>query len=232
MNRTERLYAIVNELQLVAPRGRTAAWLADRFEVSTRTIKRDMRALHEANVGLVAEEGRGGGYSVVRNASVLHIGFTAAEAAALAVAIGAAPDLPYRTDGQSALAKILAAMTPEQRRATRDVAGRLWVREGPPRSRWARVVDEGLRRRVVMHLDYVDERGQLTRERPVEPMALVRTKHHWHLLAWCRLRDAGRWFRTDRVRAAWLTREPTVERDLTETFGPPPHDATPIELNA
>ncbi|MEO0604447.1 MAG: HTH domain-containing protein [Myxococcota bacterium] len=183
MNRTERLYAIVNELQLAAPRGRTAAWLAKRFEVSTRTIKRDMRALHEARVGLVADEGRGGGYSLDRTARLPPIGFTAAEATALAVAIGAAPDLPYRADGQSAMAKILAAMTREQRRTARDVAGRLWVREGQPRSRWARVVDEGLRRRVVMHIDYIDERGRTTLDRPVEPMALVRTKHHWHLLA-------------------------------------------------
>lgn len=50
MNRTDRLYAIVEELRSAGAPGRTAERLARRFEVSTRTIKRDVSSLQQAGV--------------------------------------------------------------------------------------------------------------------------------------------------------------------------------------
>ena len=66
VNRTDRLYALVEELRAVAPRPRTARQLADRFEVSVRTIERDLNALIQAGVPLYATPGPGGGYAVDR----------------------------------------------------------------------------------------------------------------------------------------------------------------------
>ena len=62
MNRTDRLYALVEELRAVSPRPRSARWLAARFEVSSRTVERDIAALQEAGVPIWAEPGRTGGY--------------------------------------------------------------------------------------------------------------------------------------------------------------------------
>ena len=62
MNRTDRLYALVEELRAVAPR--PARQLAGRYEVSTRTIERDILALQEAGVPIYAVAGRGGGYVI------------------------------------------------------------------------------------------------------------------------------------------------------------------------
>ena len=50
MNRTDRLYALVEELRASAPRARSARRLAERFEVAVRTIQRDLLALQEAGV--------------------------------------------------------------------------------------------------------------------------------------------------------------------------------------
>ncbi len=50
MNRTDRLYALVEELRAVAPRPRSARRLAEHFEVSIRTIERDLAALQQAGV--------------------------------------------------------------------------------------------------------------------------------------------------------------------------------------
>jgi predicted DNA-binding transcriptional regulator YafY len=57
MNRTDRLYALVEELRATAPRARSARRLADRFEVGVRTIQRDVLALQEAGVPTWATPG-------------------------------------------------------------------------------------------------------------------------------------------------------------------------------
>src|SRR4029078_947831 len=62
MNRTDRLYALVEELRARAPRTMRAVELAQRFSVSTRTIERDLLALQEAGVPIWAQPGPGGGY--------------------------------------------------------------------------------------------------------------------------------------------------------------------------
>src|ERR1043166_5072212 len=64
MNRTDRLYALVEELRARAPRFMRASELAERFEVTTRTIERDLLALQEAGVPIWAQPGPGGGYSL------------------------------------------------------------------------------------------------------------------------------------------------------------------------
>ena len=64
MNRTDRLYALVEELRACAPRRVSARELAARYEVSVRTIERDIGALQQAGVPVYADVGRGGGYTL------------------------------------------------------------------------------------------------------------------------------------------------------------------------
>ena len=64
MNRTDRLYALVEELRAIAPRPRSARQLAEHYEVSTRTVERDILALQESGVPIYAETGRWGGYAI------------------------------------------------------------------------------------------------------------------------------------------------------------------------
>ena len=232
MNRTDRLYALVETLRAARPGGRSSAWLAERFEISTRTVKRDMAALMEAGVSIEPQDGRGGGYRLARDANLPPLTFTAAEATAIAVALSADPQLPFSTDGRVALAKILGAMSTEQRAEANSVGRRVWVR-GPEakRPKAARELDEALRRHVVCIIDYEDGKGAKTTARTIEPMAFARPGGRWYLLAWCRMRKAGRWFRLDRVRKVRLTKEPVVVRGLKDVFGPPPDDARPVELS-
>lgn len=232
MNRTDRLFAIVEELRLAGAGGRTAGWLASRFGVSVRTIKRDMAALEAAGTPVWATEGRGGGYRLLRAAALPPLTFTAGEAAAVAIALGAEPDLPFGSDGRNALVKLLGAMSDRQRAETRDLGKRIFMRV-PARAsvpRWTSVLDEALRTRTVVHLGYRDRDGRVTRRRPVEPLAFARTEGDWYLMAWCRRRNAGRWFRLDRVIAAHPTTDTFELRDLAGVFGDPPEDALPVEL--
>lgn len=230
MNRTERLYAIAEELRAAGPSGRTGAWLARRLEVSTRTVKRDIEALLQAGLPLWAQAGPGGGY-VLDSATLPPLNVTGAEAAAIAVALAAMPALPFAADARSALSKVLAAMPAAELERAESIAGRLWLRapEQPPRAPVARVLDEAVRRRQVVVLRYRNRHADAT-DRAVEPVALAATGGHWYLLAWCRLRTGPRWFRTDRILSAHLTAEPAPAHDPATLFGTPPDDARPVRL--
>jgi len=230
MNRTDRLFAIVQELRLAGPAGRTSGWLATRFGVSVRTVKRDMAALEAAGTPVWSSDGRGGGYRLARSASLPPLMFTAGEATAVALALGAEPDMPFGRDGRNALAKIMGVMNDRQRDETQDLGQRIFLRtpERVSAPRWSSVLDEALRTRTVTHLAYRDGDGRSTRRRPIEPLAFARTEGNWYLLAWCRRREAGRWFRLDRVISAHPTTETFTPRDLSEVFGRPPEDAVPV----
>lgn len=232
MNRTERLYAIVEELRVAGPAGRTSGWLAERFDVSVRTIKRDMAALVEAEAPVWALDGRSGGYRLQRSA-LPALTFTTGEASAIALALAAEPDLPFGSDGRTVLTKILGAMSEAQRRSTAQLAARVWFRV-PGRAsdpRITRVLEEAVRDGVVVNIDYRAESGRQSRSRPVEPQGLARTRGAWYLMAWCRRRDAPRWFRLDRIDAAHATRERFTPRELTTVFGEPPADAHPVTID-
>ncbi|MER6878459.1 HTH domain-containing protein, partial [Amycolatopsis sp. NPDC000673] len=95
MNRTDRLYALVEELRAVAPRTRTAAWLAARFEVSVRTIERDLGALRETGVPIWTETGRTGGYGLDRERTLPPLTLTPEEAIAITVALRSAAGSPF-----------------------------------------------------------------------------------------------------------------------------------------
>ena len=124
MNRTDRLYALVEELRAVSPRTRSAAWLARRFEVSVRTVERDLGALREAGVPIWAEPGRTGGYGLDRNRTLPPLAFTVDEALAISVALRSAERSPFASAAASAR-KVLAGLPTDVRMAQDEVAARL-----------------------------------------------------------------------------------------------------------
>jgi predicted DNA-binding transcriptional regulator YafY len=108
VNRTDRLYALVEELRAVAPRPRSARQLAGRYEVSTRTIERDILALQESSVPIYAVAGRCGGYVIDKTLTLPPLNFTAAEMVAIAVSLARVESTPFASAMRSALRKVLA----------------------------------------------------------------------------------------------------------------------------
>ncbi len=227
MNRTDRLHAISEELRRAGPRGRTAQRLADWVEVSPRTIKRDVAALQQAGVPIWAAAGPGGGYVLDAAATLPPVNLTPSQAIAVAVALAGSPDAPFAVDARAALEKIVHVLGPGARADAERLGGRVWVR-GPDQRRppAAAVVEEAVLRRRVVAIRYRSGAGETSRRR-VEPVFLARTGGRWYLAAWCRERQAPRWFRWDRIEAADLTAEPAPDHDPA-VFGPPPEDAYPV----
>ncbi|HET6954032.1 MAG TPA: WYL domain-containing protein [Acidimicrobiales bacterium] len=213
MNRTDRLYALVEELRAVAPRPRTARHLAARFEVSVRTVERDLGALMEAGVPIYATPGRGGGYAIDPAHTLPPVNFTSDEATALAVALARPGATPLAGALRSALHKVLAAMPRAEAEAAERLAGRVHLLphstdiQHPP----LRAVEQALVHSRVLAIDYRDRQGTATR-RAVEPIALVGSGDAWYLVGHCRLRRARRAFRVDRMASAVVTDETAPER--------------------
>ena len=103
MNRTDRLYALVEELRAVAPRPRSARWLADRFEVSARTVERDISALQQSGVPIWAEPGRTGGYCLDKARTLPPVNLTPGEAVAMALALQGLEGTPFQSVAGTAL---------------------------------------------------------------------------------------------------------------------------------
>lgn len=209
VNRTERLYALVEELRAVSPRSRTAAWLAGRFEVSPRTVERDLDALRRSGVVIRGGVGRTGGYSLDRNRTMAPVTLTATEALAVSVALRAVAASPYADAARRASQKILAVLPADVRRREEALSGRIH-RVGTHRRALVRDVSEVVEAATatgrVLDLAYTDRSGAQT-SRAVEPMGLLWGPRGWYLMAWCRLRGAIRGFDLDRITTAGLTDE-------------------------
>lgn len=224
MNRVERLYAVAEEVRRRAPAPVTAGWLADRFGVSRRTMERDLAALHAAGLPLVTREGSGGGHALVPVSGRTVLSFTAAEVTALILALHVADGMPFSDAARSATARLADSLPPGTRAHVEDLRTRIRVPStttAPP-VRITRIVEEAVRRRLVVRLRYTDAAGTDT-ERDVDAVGFYSTGTQdgtgWALVAWCHLRDAGRMFRLDRIRDARLTTAAATHHDLEAAMG-------------
>src|SRR6266851_4088982 len=193
-----------------------AAELAERFEVTTRTIERDLLALQEAGVPIWAQPGPGGGYGLNVDTTLPPLNLTPAEAAAIATALAATRAMPFAEAGRSALKKLSGVMASAPKSKASKLVSHIRVARGP-RSEAAQpiadVLQQALIDSVAVEMTYRDAESRET-VRVVEPVGLVGTRHGWYLAAWCRLRQASRAFRLDRIAQASLTREPVSVRSL------------------
>jgi predicted DNA-binding transcriptional regulator YafY len=218
MNRIDRLYALVEELRAAGPRGRTARQLAAHFDLSVRTIERDLSALGQAGVPLATKQGRTGGYTLDRSMSLPPLNFTAREAAAVAVALSGSQHVLFSRDARSALQKIVAAMPERDLKEAQATAGkvRLLVQLAPdPDAEIAETIWQAVRDNHVLRIRYIDV-GAVETEREVEPQHVVVGPNGSYLTAWCHLRGDERVFRMDRITRAERT-----------PSGPRPHRVAP-----
>ena len=124
MKRTERLFAIAEYLR-GRRTGTTAEAIAERFDVTIRTAYRDLSSLRDANLPLVADRGRGGGYALDKGYALPPVNFNAREAAILISAgewLTQMRVLPFQATLASAIDKVRSAL---DRSAQRELQNRL-----------------------------------------------------------------------------------------------------------
>jgi predicted DNA-binding transcriptional regulator YafY len=203
MNRIDRLTAIL--IQLQSQRITRAQEIADRFDISLRTVYRDMRALEEAGVPLGAEAGVG--YFLAEGYRLPPVMFTPEEARALLTArqfIIQLTDNHLKSAYEDALFKIKSVLKSDEQEMLEDLQDK--VRVVPPPSQaqhpdqfhLARI-QQALMQRQVVKTDYFSPASATLTHRQLEPIGLVYYSDAWHMIAWCRLRQDYRDFRLDRM---------------------------------
>jgi predicted DNA-binding transcriptional regulator YafY len=212
MNRVDRLMAMVVRLQ--SRRVVRAEDLAAHFEISVRTVYRDITALSEAGIPIAGEAGVG--YSLVKGYHLPPVMFTAEEASALFTGgklVDHLTDASLRKPMESALLKIRSVL-PRDRQDYLDRLERSTVvlsrgSNAVPRlsSEMLIPIQRSLAERRVLSLNYEGAKRRSITTRQVEPLGLVYYADNWHLIGFCRLRRDMRDFRTDRIQKLQVQHE-------------------------
>ena len=203
MRRADRLFHL---LQLI--RGRrltTAAFLAERLEVSARTVYRDVADLQHQGVPIEGEAGVG--YRLGAGFELPPLMFTADEAKALVAATRLAQawlDPALAREAEQALGKILSVLPRATRAAAESLALFAPAFALEPVTQQClptlQILREAVQARRCLTLDYRDAAGQSSQRR-VRPLGCFFWGKVWTLAAWCETRQAFRSFRLDRMDA-------------------------------
>lgn len=227
MKRAERLHALSEMLRRNGVRGVSAERLAREFEVSVRTVKRDLDALENSGAPIWSRPGPGGGYGLAEGASLPPVTLSPAQAVALMVAVSASSDAPYADLAGAGVRKIMDVLDPKTRAEADELAHRIWVDSPPSSSRAIRsAMEEAMAEQRVLRIRYTSADGTTT-ARDVEPVLFASTTGRWYLVGWCRLRDAMRWFAVSRIERATVTSTACSGHTVQEV-GEPPATARPV----
>ncbi len=204
MNRTDRLLALVLELQRKGQqRGED---LAVTFEVSTRTIYRDMQALSEAGVPIIAIQKKG--YSLSEGYFLPPLRFTTEEALILALGsdfMGHNFDDQYRTAAKAAYRKIDAVLPDTLRQDVSYLSTNISFFAANPLDEKQRDNLRQLRSAIAgrrtVHFHYTKKMATSSEAtlREVDPYSLARLANDWLLMGYCHLRQDLRVFRLGRI---------------------------------
>ena len=198
MRRADRLFQIVQFI-----RGRrltTAALLAQRLEVSPRTVYRDVADLQAQGVPIEGEAGVG--YRLGSGFDLPPLMFTVTEAQALVAAVRVAQiwlDPGLAAASTDALSRVLSVL-PARARAAAESLPLLVPPVGlePRTQQMLQILREAAQTRRLCTMDYADAQGQTT-HRTVRPLGIFYWGKVWTLAAWCDTREDFRSFRVDRI---------------------------------
>ncbi len=198
--RLSRLTSILTQLQ--SKRLLTAKEIAEKHQVSIRTIYRDIRTLEKSGVPIITEEGRG--YTLMQGFNLPPIMFSESEANALITAeqlILKNKDESFIEHYKSAITKIKSVLQYGQKDKAHLLSQRIVFRnnlENEKTSTYLIPLQSAITNFNIVQITYCSLQNQMS-ERSVEPFALYSTQDNWLLIAFCRLRNDFRAFRIDRI---------------------------------
>ncbi len=212
MNRIERLTAILIHLQ--SKKIVKAQEIADRFDISKRTVFRAIGALEEAGIPIGSEQGVG--YFIVDSYHLPPVGFSKEEASALLIAnklTEKLTDKGLRENLNSALYKIRSILNYSEKEFVENIDNCIEVYSSSSILKSDvpdKIIDtilKGIDKKLAIELIYNSYSKNEDTCRIVEPVGICHYSFNWHLIAYCKLRNDYRDFRIDRIKNIKITND-------------------------
>jgi predicted DNA-binding transcriptional regulator YafY len=206
--------------ELLSKKCVSATYLAEKYEVSKRSIYRYINALEMAGVPLYTIRGNGGGFSIVDTYKLRSTFITKQEFEQTINALQAITDSVPNKNLDSVISKLSATMKNE----IADLSiksGNLIIDAGP----WGDTVgyksklvtiEKAIEQNLKLEIKYHDRNGTVS-ERIIEPHVIVFKQGLWYVYGFCYLRNEFRFFKTGRIEYANLSNEHFTRREINKT---------------
>lgn len=214
--RISRLTAIL--LQLQSGRLITSSMLSKKFDISVRTVYRDIRTLEKSGVPIITEEGKG--YRLMKGYQLPPVMFTEEEANALITAeqlILKNKDASFVRHYQDAIVKIKSILKDSQKQKTDLLSERIYFMNNNQKERTSNYlmqIQSSITSFQILEIEYNSLADKFTK-RKIEPFAIYSTNDNWLLIAYCRLRTSFRSFRIDCIQKITVTDELFESHNMT-----------------
>ncbi|EAE1482259.1 YafY family protein [Listeria monocytogenes] len=214
--KVDRLMSIV--LILLDKERISAQELADRFEVSLRTIYRDIDAIDLAGVPIRSTPGVGGGFEIMPNYKMDSKVFSTADLSAILMGLSSLSNMVRGDELINSLAKIKSFIPADRAKEIELKANHIYI----DLSQWTgnnniqphvEIIKVALQENKLLTFEYIAHQGNKT-VRIVEPYQLVMKSSHWYLYGYCQNRNDFRLFRLSRMSGLKILEDTFTLRDF------------------
>lgn len=200
MNRIDRLFGISTLLQ--SNKFTLAEQIAAKFEISIRTVYRDLKSLNEQGIPICYEPNKG--YYLINGYFLPPVSFNLEEASAFLLMeqlLSAFSDQSIKKNYQNALEKIKSVLKQSQKEKIEQLASNMYL-QLPERLtndyEFLSIIQSAISHKNILELEYKDAKEEVS-QRKVEAIGLIFYAFSWHLIGWCHLRKDYRDFKVSRI---------------------------------
>ncbi len=196
--------------------------LAEMFEVSPRTIYRDIESINMAGIPIRSTTGVGGGFEIMQNYKIEKNVFSSADLSAILMGLSSLTDMVRGDELISALAKV-KSFIPNDRAKDIEIRSNqvridlsAWIGNNNVQQ-YLGIIKTALQESRLLSFEYVAHHGKKT-VRIVEPYQLVFKNSHWYFQGYCYERNDFRLFRLSRIANLHMKEEKFVPRDFQKAI--------------
>ncbi|MCC0627825.1 MULTISPECIES: YafY family protein [unclassified Clostridioides] len=213
--KVDRLMSIV--LVLLDKERISAQELADMFEVSLRTIYRDIDAIDLAGIPIRSTSGVGGGFEIMPNYKIDRKVFSTADLSAILMGLSSLSNMIRGEELINALAKVKSFIPTDRAKEIELKVNQICI----DLSKWMgnsniqpylEIIKVALQESNLLTFEYIAHHGNKT-ARTVEPYQLILKSSHWYLYGYCHKRNDFRLFRLSRISNLQIQEETFIPRD-------------------
>ncbi|WP_312941626.1 YafY family protein [Oscillibacter sp.] len=207
--KVDRLVSII--LLLLEKERIGAQELAKLFEVSPRTIYRDIEAINMAGIPVHSTSGVGGGFEIMQNYKLDKTVFSTADLSAILMGLSNLSSVMRGDELVNTLAKVKIFTPADKEKDIELKANRICIDSSPWMSnrnilQYLEMIKTALQESMLLTFEYISHHGKKT-TRTVEPYQLILKSGHWYLQGYCRERHDFRLFSISRISNLTLQEE-------------------------